>query len=130
MIDYIVYDKFTGKITRTGYCPDNDFQLQAIYNNEAVLEGQTNDILFYVVNSIVMPKPENPSIIDKLLMLADGLDLTTISLLPNPSTVTLDGTSYEVTDGILEFTLDVPGTYKIKIDSFPFKDLTFEVIAS
>ena len=42
-MNFIVYDKYTGKIKRTGFCNEEDFNRQAIEQNELVLEGIADD---------------------------------------------------------------------------------------
>jgi hypothetical protein len=51
----------------------------------------------------------------------------TLSDLPIPSTVRIGSEEFLVEDGELEMTFDLPGTYTINVDSFPFQDATFEV---
>jgi hypothetical protein len=38
-MNFVVYDKYTGEIKRTGFCGERDFYKQAIEQNEFVLEG-------------------------------------------------------------------------------------------
>jgi hypothetical protein len=116
-MNYIVYNLCTGKIERTGYCPPNAFELQAISENESVLEGQANDLLDWIENGAVTAKLISPTTIN-------GYILTN---LPIPSTVRIGSEEFLVEDGELDMTFDLPGTYTINVDSFPFQDATFEV---
>ncbi|MCK5608433.1 hypothetical protein KAR91_41515, partial [Candidatus Pacearchaeota archaeon] len=53
--------------------------------------------------------------IDKTSMLADGSDTINISDLPNKTIIELDGQVFEIDDGIFTFTIDTPGTHKLKV---------------
>ena len=74
-------------------------------------------------------RPTNPATINKTTFTANGVDSTTISNLPNPSVVRVDGVAYNVTDGEFEFTVDLTGKYQIIIDSFPYLPKGWEVTA-
>ena len=51
----------------------------------------------------------------------------TLSGLPVPSTVTVDGTGYTVDDGAFEFETPIHATFKITIDSWPYRTWRGEV---
>jgi hypothetical protein len=44
-MNYIVYDKETGNILRTGTCPREMAKIQPAGANEAIMEGEANDAL-------------------------------------------------------------------------------------
>ena len=50
-----------------------------------------------------------------------------VSGLPVPSTVTVDGTAYEVDDGAFEFETPIHATFKVTIDSWPYRTWRGEV---
>lgn len=50
-----------------------------------------------------------------------------ISGLPVPSTVTVDGTEYTVDDGVFEFETPIRSTFKVTIDSWPYRTWRGEV---
>jgi hypothetical protein len=81
---------------------------------------------YYVLKS----KTESPATIDKTTIPANSIDTCIISNVPNPSTVTIASTSEIVTDGEFEFTIDLPGIYKVKIESVAYLDKTFTVTAT
>jgi len=56
MPKYIVYNKLTGEISKTGFCSIKDLHLQADNSNEVVIEGEANDISHKVVNGKVVSK--------------------------------------------------------------------------
>lgn len=59
MKKYIVYDN-TGKILRTGTCPDKDFFLQA-QDGEFAIEGIANDVTQKIINVGISGKIINKS---------------------------------------------------------------------
>lgn len=58
MKDFVVYDKRTGAILRTGRCPDKSFRKQAMSDEEAVLEGIADDSRCVVAEGKIKKKPE------------------------------------------------------------------------
>jgi hypothetical protein len=48
MKNYIVYDRVTGEIRRTGSCPDEMMPLQSIREDEVSMEGSARDDQSYV----------------------------------------------------------------------------------
>jgi len=79
----------------------------------------------------VVSTPDNPAIIDKTYITANDIDTATISELLNPSYISIATIgSYEVTDGIFEFSVDTPGAYIIKCWSQYYREKEFTVNAS
>lgn len=107
-----LYDPATGKISGTLSAPDEVIQYNAEQSGQAYIDGQSDPRLHYVVDGVLEDRPSNPA----------SLDGHSIISIPNPSTVTLAGTSYEVTDGVAEFEFNLPGTYKVTIQSWPYRD--------
>jgi len=70
-----------------------------------------------------------PGSISKTTVSANAIDSIEISMLPIPWTITIDSETYEVTDGVFEFTVDTPGTYIIKAECFPYQPKEWEVTA-
>jgi hypothetical protein len=58
MKNFIIFNNLTGDIIRQGHCPDCDFDLQVINDNEAIIEG-TADAYRQMIN------PKEVIIIDK-----------------------------------------------------------------
>lgn len=67
-------------------------------------------------------RPRIKPTISAMSVKADGVDTLTISNLPIPVEVTIDGVPYIVEDGSLEFSADVVGTYRIEIDYWPYME--------
>ena len=129
-VKYVVYNRNTGEIECSGICAAQDLKLQK--RGKSVLQTDiqnVSDLTHYVLNGKVTKKLTNPVILSKNILIADGIDSVIISNLPL-SIVRISDTDYEIFDGKLEFTLDLPGVYPISIKAFPYLDVLFEVIAT
>lgn len=81
----------------------------------------------FILNDI----PENQATIDKFSIIADGIDTIIINNLSNPSTIMIENIGiYTIMDGLFEFTIDTPGTYKLMITSKNFLKKEFLINAS
>jgi hypothetical protein len=89
-------------------------------DGEAYIEGHYHWDEYYMRNGTPTLRPELPATIDRTNLTADGIDTATITNLPNPSTVTVNRQSVTVEDGTLELTFDLPGSYVVKVESFPY----------
>ena len=77
----------------------------------------------------ITPRPIITATLNKTHIFDNGTDTAIISTLPIPCTITVNSDTYEVTDGVFEFTVDTPGTYIIKATCFPYQPKSWEVIA-
>jgi formylmethanofuran dehydrogenase subunit C len=114
---YIVTDA-DGVILRYGEVPEFMFGLQA-QDGEVVIEGTANDALQYVLDGAVVAKHN----------ITASLFGTTLSGLPVPCVVEIEGTKYEVADGSAELSFSLPGTYQVKVEARHHLPKTFEVTA-
>jgi hypothetical protein len=64
---------------------------------------------------------------DKTTITADGADTMTLSGLPALCRVTVGPETYDVPDGVLEWSALMPATYSIKVELFPYLDWASEV---
>ena len=71
----------------------------------------------YVSNGGVHPRPANPA----------RLDGMTLRELPTPGTIHIDGASYPYDEPTVELEFEHPGTYKVRVESWPHLDKEFEV---
>jgi len=118
MSNFVVYSKDTGEISRYGTAPEGMVNMQA-KSREAVLLGSGDDRKNYVdinTNELRECAPIDADLSSKTLT-ADGADSITITNLPKPCIVTLDHSSHEVTDGVFEFTIDLPGEYIVRVEA-------------
>ena len=72
--------------------------------------------------------PPSPSTRPRIA--ADGEDLATLAApLPPGAIVEIDGERVEV-DGALQIASDMPATYRVEIDAFPYRFFTAEIVAT
>ena len=64
---------------------------------------------------------------DKTTIAADGVDVAVLEM-PGPFTATVDGVAHAVTDR-LEIASDMPATYRVEVDHFPYLALDVEIVA-
>ncbi|MBB4000978.1 hypothetical protein [Aurantimonas endophytica] len=78
----------------------------------------------------LVPRPAITATVSKAAILADGADKAVISGLPKPCVVRVDGQSVERKGGTLTLTADVPGTYRIEVDQWPYLPWSVEIVAT
>ncbi len=61
---------------------------------------------------------------------ADGKDKAVIKGLPKPCTVMVDGQPVERKGGTLTLTADVPATYRVAVDQWPYLPWSVEIVAT
>ena len=79
--------------------------------------------------SKTLPRPAQGTRQDKTHIKADGEDMMTLSGLPIPCNISINGTAFDVKDGLLEMTTLLPGDYVIRAEAFPFADWEGKVTA-
>lgn len=128
---YLYYDN-KGKIVSSYTGPNISIQ-QTIFpyiESEVVVDTKLN----YILNSVVTKRPLNEVILDKKILTADGVDAIVFSNVVKGMFKAVNATTGETIsgeiDGIDSFSTTVSGTYKIKIESFPYLDFetTIEAI--
>ena len=77
----------------------------------------------------VLPMIGLPLAVSKETVIADGVDSTTISGVPEGLEILVDGTSYTVTDGSLELSFSVPDTYLLTANQWPWLPWKKEIVA-
>lgn len=128
---YLYYDN-RGKITSTYLGFNVSMQKTRLPYIESEFEVDTK--LYYVLNKTITKRPTNEVIIDKQTLIADGIDLITFSNVVKGIFKAINIDTGEAVSGIIEgtdtFGTTVSGTYKIKIESFPYLDFetTIEAI--
>jgi hypothetical protein len=120
MTAYVAADA-TGAIQYTGIIPQFMIAAQVPPAGGAIVLGTGNAATDYVASGVITPRPANPTTLS-------GMQLSSI---PNPSTVTIAGGSpTTVTDGEVELSFTQPGTYDVKVSSWPMLDADFSVTQS
>ena len=135
MIKLITYKEENGRIVGQFSCPSNVIHSQHMAG-EDYLEASANIRLDYVnvETRQVTPRPTLLTTFSKAEIAADTTDVTTLTDLPDPCTITYMGPginiTQEVTGGTAEFTTDTPGTHTVKVEAFPYLDWegTFDAV--
>lgn len=136
---YTLYYTDTGTIKSVLTAPE--YMLSAnIRDGIGYVEGGFRDDLYYFDFSAGAPKlkPEMGVSANKTTVQADGVDSVVISGLPTQDPngqpievrVGIGSDVYAVTDGVFEFTVDAPGTYRVmcRARNYLDYDLTVEAI--
>jgi hypothetical protein len=84
------------------------------------VDGMHDGSVSYVVAGAVEPRPGNPT----------TLSGTTLSNIPLPSQIVIDGVVYDATGSTMELVFPLPGTYEVIVVSFPPLNKTFQVTQS
>lgn len=128
---YLYYDN-KGKIV-SGYTgPNISIQQTTLPYIES--EVPVDIKLNYILDGILTKRPPHEVILDKKVLTADGVDSITFSNVTKGTFKAVNTTTNETVSGIIEgtdtFGTTVSGTYKIKIESFPYLDFeaTIEAI--
>lgn len=117
-MNYIVYDTNSGRILRSVTCPPDMIQLQYDASESAHIEHtMVDDTQYYVVAGQVVQRPE----------FTEQISGTVISNLPVPTTVVINEEEFLVDDGSAELSFEHPGSYTVRLVSFPYIDKTVEV---
>lgn len=106
-ISFIVCDQ-AGNILRVGSCPEFLVSAQA-GQNEMVFEGEAETALHYI--DVQTGERRNKA---RIVPTVSGLVL---SGLPIPCTVCVEESTYEITDGEVTLSFDVPGTYSVIVSA-------------
>jgi hypothetical protein len=80
--------------------------------------GNYSSEYYYVKEGTPLPK-EQPLI---------TYSNSTLYNVPVPAIITIDGTSYNTDDSVVELVIESPGTHTIKVKAFPYLDWFLEVL--
>lgn len=122
---YGVYNTATGKIVSV-HTTNGDVTAHPVGVDQAVIELPERKLGKYFVDISVNPHATTEKlpmslILTKTSVIADATDEGLIEGVPNPSTVTWpNGVVTQETDGDIRFTLDLEGTFQIKIESLEY----------
>ena len=108
------------------HCPESMASAQAGPGKAALItDAGDGGALWYAPGGVLTLRPSLA--FDQYVIAADGEDAARLEL-PGPFTVRIDGTDYEVEDTV-EITSDMPATYRVEIDHFPYLPLDVEILA-
>ncbi|WP_336801487.1 hypothetical protein [Kaistia sp. MMO-174] len=84
----------------------------------------------YVLDGKLVARPVAPITINRTEIPADSRSKVKIAGLPDPCVVLVDGEPVTVEGGLLELTADMPATYSIVFDQFPYLPWSAEITAT
>lgn len=115
------YDSQSGRIGGTLFADDEDVlqSMRDVANYDAALDGQWPGDAYYVDNGQPTPRP----------IMAITTTGATLTGLPIPATVIIGADRYEVDDGDVELDFPLPGTYRVRVEAWPYQDWETEVTA-
>jgi hypothetical protein len=124
---YVLYNSL-GKIVNAFQCPDFIWAAQdkGIGNSEITTDDAVSLADKYVSQGTLVTRPNQATVINRLTLLANGVDTVTISNAPNGTFTATNPATHETVNGPISgtdtFSTTVPGIYKIKIESWPYLD--------
>lgn len=118
-MNHIIYEIKTGRIAQTCMTP-NPSEIDPILQPGQAHMPVTSDVddaRFYVKNGSVHLRPTM------------GAKLTgaTVTGVPVPCAVHINSQRYECSDSTIELEFDQPGTYKVRLECWPYLDKEFTV---
>lgn len=123
-----------GMITKNIVAPPDMLEMQ-VDEGDFLLIGNHGDYhTEFVLDGVIINRTIQATTLNKLTLNADGMDVINISDSPLGTFTVRDITNKQILEGIIEgsdsFSTTIPGTYKIKIESFPYLDFeaTIEAI--
>jgi len=81
------------------------------------IDGEWNGQTHYVLDNEATERPINPA----------TLDNSTLSNLPVPCKISINGTEYDIDEPEVELDLPMSTVYKIQVIAFPYLDAEFEI---
>jgi hypothetical protein len=118
-MNWTEYNSTTGQIggVHSGY-QDAESVLSQIFMTgmDAVVEGEYDNRTHYILNGQPTERPASP---------VTRTDLT-LQGVPAGSTLTINGERYDA-EGDVELEFPLPGTYRLRVEAWPFKDWEGEV---
>lgn len=129
-LDFLVTDT-NGRILRWGSSSPQSVDVQAQEDELVFLgTGETDTHYVNVITGEVLDRPTMVVSVSSTSIPANGVSEAVISGLPNTTTASVTGNEVTVTDGTLEFSVDLQGVYTIDLKSWPYKDTAVEVTAT
>lgn len=132
---YTLYKVDTGRIRGGGHMPEKgvDAMLWADASLRAIKGEWIKGNAQYIDVSTLQPVPRPELGFDKTEIVADDTDVATLTGLPDPCVVRIDGTAHTITGGTLQISSPLPATYHVEItdeNAFPAQALDVEIVAT
>ena len=109
------YDPATGQIYRNQYFDGPE--IAELNASEFYVEGEYRGEVYYILDGQPTERPTQST----------TLDGHTLTGLPIPATLHIDGETYPVDDGEAELDFILPGTYRLRVEAWPYRDWEGEV---
>ena len=120
-MNFTEYNSATGKIggVHSGFSSTEEALAGLFWEGmDAVVEGDYDNLSYYILNGQPTERPASPVTLSDLTLLG----------VPTGSTLTINGVSYPA-EGDVELEFPLPGTYRLRVECWPYKDWEGEVIA-
>jgi hypothetical protein len=116
------------------FAEEESFLVDGIEVNELFFNEVSRDLSAAINNwrfysGRFIRRPNMSCVFSKKTISADGTDTITITNIPAPAIIIIDEQAEETSMGELTFTVDLPGTYIIKIECFPYITKEYTVTA-
>ena len=85
---------------------------------------------YYVTDGRLTPRAAITPSVSTFEIHADAKDKAVIKGLPRPCTVMVDGQPVERKGGTITLTADVPATYRVAVEKWPFLPWSAEIVAT
>jgi len=129
----LFYHDAEGRLTGQAACAPTLDELAEFRDRGEMFVVAPDDAAFgqnYVVDGELVARPVAPITINRTEIPADKRSKVKIAGLPDPCTVLIDGEPVTVEGGRLELTADMPATYWVVFDGFPYMPWSAEITAS
>jgi hypothetical protein len=126
VIRFARYDQ-DGRILGIGVVPNEMFAIQQQPN--IVAEWPATDSTHYVFDGELLDREPLGASWDKTEITANGIDEATLSGLPDPCTVRIDGEPHVIVGGQLELSATNPGSYLVQINEVAYLSEQWEITA-
>ena len=116
MITITEYDEASGRLGFIkGFSDEETYDLNS--DNPHVMGSYSGED-YYVVDGDAVERPASPVTLSDLTLLG----------VPAGSTLTINGERYENVDGDVELEFPLQGTYRLRVECWPYRDWQGEVV--
>ena len=127
----LIYDNSSGYIVIiTNLSPADAVNMAA--TGQSCMEGLADRHMQYILNGAITDRPTQATTVDKTSVVANGVDVVTVTGAPAGSTITAKGTSTTASGGCANpdtFSTQVADTYELTVSCWPYLDFVTTVIA-
>lgn len=121
---FAIVETATGRLRETGTCASDEELAAVVYDpgTEQLLETEELFSTFghWFDGESFQIRQHLTAAWDKQVIDADGVDTATLSGLPIPCQVSVDGVVYDVDDGGFEFAATSPGDFHVMVDEVQY----------